>query len=154
MQKEEEERICQSVFYETKKRTKRPQGTSSGSSNSGSSSRRTANAWDAPHAWGNSRGCLYYNADNTMNRSYPEVAIPDGNGVSATEVGQWRLGGLRRNPPPTYTAPMSLYLTQQRAKSKPEQSETQSTATTGLGLTLGPVFQGTVPTPVRSTSNP
>jgi hypothetical protein len=87
-------------------------------------------------------------------RGYPEVAIPDGNGVSATEVGQWRLGGVRRNPPPTYTAPMSLYTTPQRANSKPEQSETQSTAMTGLGLTLGPVFQGTVPAPIRSASNP
>jgi hypothetical protein len=95
------------------------------------------------------------NSDNTMNRrGYPEVAIPDGNGVSATEVGQWRLGGVRRNPPPTYTAPMSLYTTPQRANSKPEQSETQSTATTCLGLTLGPVFQGAVPAAVRSTSNP
>jgi hypothetical protein len=122
-----------------------PPGTSSGSGNSGSGSRRTANSWDAPHAWGNSRECPYYNADNTMNRrGYPEVAIPDGNGVSATEVGQWRLGGVRRNPPPTYTAPMSLYTTPQRANSKPEQSGTQRTATTGLGLTLGPVFQGTV----------
>jgi hypothetical protein len=87
-------------------------------------------------------------------RGYPEVAIPDGNGVSATEVGQWGLGGVRRNPPPTYTAPMSLYTTPQRANSKPEQSKTQSTATTGLGLMLGPVFQGTVPAPVRSASNP
>jgi hypothetical protein len=133
----------------------RPPGTSSGSGNSDSGSRKTANSWDAPHAWGNSRGCPYYNADNTMNRrGYPEVAIPDGNGVSATEVGQWRLGGVRRNPPPTYTASMSLYTTQQRANGKPKQRETQSTAATGLGLKIGQVFQGTVPAPVRSTSNP
>jgi hypothetical protein len=132
-----------------------PKGTSSVSGNSGSGSRRTANSWDAPLAWGNSRGCPYYNADNTENRrGYPEVAIPNGNGVSAAEVGQWRLGGVRRNPPPTYTAPMSLYTTPQRANSKPEQSEMQSTDTTGLGLTLVPVFQDTVPAPVRSASNP
>jgi hypothetical protein len=149
-QKGEEERRRQLVFYKTMKRTMRPPGT-----NSGSGSGRTGNSWDTPHAWGNSRGCPYYNADDTLNRrGYPEVAIPNGNGVSATEVGQWRLGGVRRNPLPTYTAPMSLYTTPQRANSKPEQSETQSTAAPWLGLALRPVFQGTVGAPVRSTSNP
>jgi hypothetical protein len=42
----------------------------------------------------------------------------------------------------------------QRANSKPEQSQTQSTAVPGLGLALGPVFQVAVAAPVRSPSNP
>jgi hypothetical protein len=162
-QKGEEERRLKSVFFKTYKLAilscksnqtlyyrfaMRPPGTSSGSGSTG-------NAWDSPHAWGNSRGCPYYNADNARNRrGYPTLAVPESNGLSATEVGQWALRGVRRNPPPTYLAPMSLYTTPQRANSKPEQSKTQSTAVPGLGLALRPVFQGAVAAPVRSPSNP
>jgi hypothetical protein len=108
-----------------------------------------------PHAWGSSRGCPYYNADNARNRrGYPTLSVPEGNGLSAAELGEWALGGVRRNPPPTYSAPVSLYTTPQRANSKPEQSQIQSIAVPGLGLSLGPVFRVAVAAPVRSPSNP
>jgi hypothetical protein len=82
------------------------------------------------------------------------LSVPEGNGFSAAELGEWALGGVRRNPPLTYQAPMSLYNTLQRANSKPEQSQNQSTAMPGLGLALGPVFNIAVVAPVRSPSNP
>jgi hypothetical protein len=108
-----------------------------------------------PHAWGSSRGCPYYNADNARNkRGYPTLSVPECNGFSAAELGEWALGGVRRNPPSTYLAPMSLYATLQRANSRPEQIQTQSPAVPGLGLALGPVFQVIVAAPVRSHSNP
>jgi hypothetical protein len=108
----------------------RPPGTGSGSGGSG-------NSWDSPHAWGSSRGCPYYNADNARNRrGYPTLSVPEGNGFSAAELGEWALGGVRRNPPLTYSAPMSMYTTPQRANSKPEQSQVQRTAVPGLGLFL------------------
>jgi hypothetical protein len=81
-------------------------------------------------------------------------ALPYKNSFSVTELGEWALGGVRRNPPPTYQAPMSLYNTPQRASSMPEQSQTQSTAMPGLGLALGPAFNIAVVAPVRSPSNP
>jgi hypothetical protein len=82
------------------------------------------------------------------------LSVPVGKGFSAAELGEWALGGVRRNPPLTYQAPMSLYNTLQRANSKPEQSQNQSTAMPGLGLALGPVFNIAVVAPVRSPSNP
>jgi hypothetical protein len=98
----------------------RPPGTGSGRGGSG-------NSWDSPHAWGSSRGCPYYNADNACNRrGYPPLSVPEGNGFSAAELGEWALGGVRRNPPPTYLAPMSMYATPQRANSKPEQSQSKA----------------------------
>jgi hypothetical protein len=125
-----------------------PPGTSSGSGGRG-------NSWDSQHASGSSLGCPYYNADNARNiRGYPTLSVPEGNGFSAAQLGERALGGVRRNPPPTYLAPMSLYTTPQRANSKPEQSQTQSTAVPDLGLALGPVFQVAVAAPVRSPSNP
>jgi hypothetical protein len=81
------------------------------------------------------------------------LSVPEGNGFSAAELGEWALGGVRRNPP-TYLAPMSLYTTPQRANSKPEQSQTQSTDVPGLGLALGPVFHVVATAPIRSPSNP
>jgi hypothetical protein len=126
----------------------RPPGTGRGSGGSG-------NSWDSPHAWGSSRGCPYYNADNARNRRvYPTLSVSEGNGFSAAELGEWALGGVRRNPPPTYSAPMSMYATPQRANSKPEQSQVQRIAVPGLGLSLGPVFQVAVAAPVWSSSNP
>jgi hypothetical protein len=105
--------------------------------------------------WGSSRCCPYYNANYARNRrGYPTLSVPEGNGFSAAELGEWALGGVRRNPPPTYLAPMSLYTTPQRANSKPEQSQTQSTAVPGLGLALGPVFHDAAVAAVRSPSNP
>jgi hypothetical protein len=80
--------------------------------------------------------------------------VPEGNGFSVAELGEWAQGGVRRNPPPLYLAPMSLYTTPQRANSKPEQSQTQGTAVPGLGLALGPVFHVAAAAPVRSPSNP
>jgi hypothetical protein len=95
-----------------------PLGTSSGSGGRG-------NSWDSPHAWGTTRGCLYYNADNAHNRrGYPTLSVLKGNGFSAAELEEWALGGVRRNLPPTYLAPMSLYTTPHRANSKLEQSQT------------------------------
>jgi hypothetical protein len=126
----------------------RPPGTGSGSGG-----RR--NSWESPHAWGSSKGCPYYNADNAHNtRLYPTLSVPEGNGFSAAELGKWALGGVRRNPPPTYSAPMSMCTTPLRAKSKPEKSQVHTTAVPGLGLSLGPVFHVAVAAPVRSSFNP
>jgi hypothetical protein len=102
-----------------------------------------------------SRLSLHYNADNARNRrGHPTLSVPEGNGFSAAELGEWALGGVKRNPPPTYLAPMSLYTTLQRANSKPEQSQTQGSAMPGLGLALGPIFHVAAAAPVRSPSNP